>query len=330
MGPALHGGQHSLNGNDKKMAFLFPGQGSQYVGMAKDLFEEFSSVSDLFGQASEILKYDLAEACFNGPEETLKQTSHTQPAIFVHSFALDMILKENFLKPSCAAGHSLGEYTALASAGVLGFDAALRAIARRSAVMQEDLERQPGAMAAIIGLKYDEVIGALSGAEGIVVPANYNTPDQTVISGEKNAVDAAAARLKEAGARKVMPLAVAGAYHSPLMANSGEIMRGYISQMRFGDFDFPVYSNVSGEPVADSGAFEKLLSDQILSPVMWYPILQNMYRDGVRRFVEIGPGKVLQGTVKRSLEDPEIEILGVDTLDDLDQFMNQYARTETE
>ncbi len=319
-----------MNGNEKKTAFLFPGQGSQYVGMARDLFEEFSSVREIFAEASEILKCDLAEVCFQGPEEKLKQTSFTQPAIFTHSFVIDMILKENFFKPSCAAGHSLGEYTALVSSGTLNFELALKAIARRSTVMQEDCEKQPGTMAAVIGLGYDDLIGALSGADGIVVPANYNSPDQIVISGEKNAVDTAGLKLKEAGARRVMPLTVAGAYHSPLMAGSAEIMREYISQMNFGQFEFPVYSNVGAEPVSDGEAFKALLSQQILSPVLWYPTMQNMYRDGIRRFVEIGPGRVLQGMVKRSFEDPEIEILGVDTLDELDQFMNQYARMATE
>jgi [acyl-carrier-protein] S-malonyltransferase len=311
------------------MAFLFPGQGSQYVGMAKDLFEEFDSVREVFGQAAEILKYDLADVCFGGPEEKLKQTIFTQPAIFVHSHVLDMILKENFFKPSCAAGHSLGEYTALVSAGALGFDSSLRAIAKRSNAMNEDCEKQPGAMAAILGMTYDQIIEVLSSVEGNVVPANYNSPDQIVISGEKGAVDTACARLKEAGAKRALPLAVAGAYHSSLMSNSAETMREYISQMQFNAFNFPVYSDVASEPVVDGETFKDLLSRQILSPVMWYPIMQNMYRDGVRRFVEIGPGKALQGMVKRSFDDPEIEIIGVDSLDELDQFMDQYARSET-
>jgi [acyl-carrier-protein] S-malonyltransferase len=319
-----------LNGNDKKMAFIFPGQGSQYVGMAKDLYEEFSSVREVFEEASEILKFDLADACFSGSEEKLKQTVFTQPAIFVHSFALEMVLKENFVKPSCAAGHSLGEYTALVASGALRFDLALSAIARRSAAMQEDCNNNPGAMAAILGLGYDDIVNKIKEINGIVVPANYNSPDQTVIAGDKIAVDSACTKLKEAGAKRAILLPVSGAYHSPLMARSAEIMNAYITGMNFERFEYSVYSNVSGEPVSDGIAFKDLLSRQILSPVLWYPILQNMYRDGIRRFVEIGPGKVLQGTVKRSLDDPEITILGVDTLDDLDHFMNQYARSESE
>jgi [acyl-carrier-protein] S-malonyltransferase len=312
------------------MAFVFPGQGSQYVGMAKDLFEEFSSVRDIFAAASEILKYDLAEVCFSGPEEKLKQTMCTQPAIFAHSLALDMVLKENFVKPACAAGHSLGEYTALVSSGAFTFDQGLAAVARRSAAMQDDCDTNPGAMAAILGMTYDDIVNTLKGIEGLVVPANYNAPDQTVIAGDRSAVDAACIRLKEAGAKRAITLPVSGAYHTPLMARSSEVMDAYIAEMNFGAFANPVYSNVSAEPVSDPAAFKSLLSRQILSPVLWYPILQNMYRDGVRRFVEIGPGKVLQGTIKRSLDDPEIEILGVDTLDNLDHFMNQYARMEDE
>jgi len=276
------------------------------------------------------LKYDLADACFNGPEEKLKQTAFTQPAIFAHSYALDMVLKENFVKPACAAGHSLGEYTALVSSGALKFEAALSAVARRSAAMQDDCDSSPGAMAAIIGLPYEDIIERVKNVQGIVVPANYNSPDQTVIAGEKAAVESACALLKESGAKRAILLPVSGAYHSPLMARSSEIMSDYIASLDLMKFEFPVYSNVSGDPASDGDSFKVLLSRQILSPVAWYPILRNMYRNGVRRFVEIGPGKVLQGTVKRSLDDPEIEILGVDTLDDLDHFMNQYARMEAE
>jgi [acyl-carrier-protein] S-malonyltransferase len=312
------------------MAFIFPGQGSQYVGMARDLFEEFSSVRENFEKASDILKYDLAETCFNGPEDKLKLTIYTQPAIFVHSCSLEIVLKENFFRPISGAGHSLGEYSAIVSSGAINLDDALMAIARRSSAMQEDCDKNPGAMAAIIGLEYDKIVELLKSIQGIVVPANYNSPDQIVIAGEQGAVDIACNMLKDAGAKRALPLPVAGAYHSPLMTRSSDIMKDYISGLHFGNFDYPVYTNVSAEPVLDSEAYKDILSRQILSPVQWYPTLQNMYRDGIRRFVEIGPGKVLQGTVKRSLSDPEIEILGIDTLDDLDKFMNEFARMETE
>ena len=314
----------------KNTAFIFPGQGSQYIGMARDLFEEFSSVKEMFENASDILKVDLADVCFTGPEEKLRQTIYTQPAIFVHSCALQMILKENYVIAMAAAGHSLGEYTALVVARALTFETALAAIAKRGAAMQADCDTTSGAMAAIIGLKYDDVAEIIREVNGVVVSANYNSPDQVVISGEKTAVDSACSKLKEVGAKRTVPLVVAGAYHSPLMENSAEMMREYIMQMNFGAFDFPVYPNVSAEPALAGEKYKELLSRQILSPVLWYPTMLNMYRDGARCFVEIGPGKVLQGLVKRSLDDADIEILGVDTLDDLDAFMNQYARAEAE
>jgi len=185
-------------------------------------------------------------------------------------------------------------------------------------------------MAAILGLKYSDVVDNIKGIAGVVVAANHNSPDQIVISGEQAAIDAACVELKEAGAKRAMILPVSGAYHSPLMKYSSEVMTEYLSNLDFGQFHFPVYSNVGAEPVTDSNEFKNLLSRQILSPVLWYPTLQNMYLDDIRLFVEVGPGKVLQGTVKRSLEAEDVEIVGVDSLDDLDAFINEYSKAEAE
>ncbi len=315
-----------MSGKMKKIAFLFPGQASQYVGMAKDIADEFFSVDEMFEIASNILGYELDEVCYEGPEDKLKQTIYTQPAVFVHSCAVDMLLKENYIVASAAAGHSLGEYSALVSAGALTFEEALKAIARRSAAMQEDCDRTPGTMAAVMGLTFDEVKNGIDGVEGIVVTANYNGKDQIVIAGEKNAVEAACEKLKAAGAKRAILLQVSGAYHSPLMEYSSNLMKEVISDMQFDNFAYPVYANVNAEPLSDIESYRPLLSSQISSPVLWYPTIQNMYRDGIRRFVEVGPGKVLQGLAKRSFDDPEVEIFGVDTLDDLDKFIEQFPR----
>jgi [acyl-carrier-protein] S-malonyltransferase len=308
----------------KKTAFLFPGQASQYVGMAKDLYGAFKSVRTLFEKASSVMGFDLADVCFNGPEDKLKQTAYTQPAVFVHSCALDMILRENGVVGQAGAGHSLGEYSALVSAGALSFDAALQAIARRSSAMQRDCDEHPGTMAAVMGLEYEHVELILRGISGIVVPANFNSPGQVVIAGEVDAVNDACAELKEAGAKRAIRIPVGGAYHSPLMGRSSKVMAEFIDNgMEFGNFGFPVYTNAGAEPVSEGSEFKRHLIKQISSPVLWYPTIRNLYRDGIRNFVEIGPGRVLQGLVKRSLKDPEIEISGVDTLEEIDRLLSE-------
>lgn len=310
----------------RKTALLFPGQASQYVGMARDLFDEFESVRALFGKASDILGYDLADVCFSGPEEKLKQTAFTQPAVFVHSSAIDSILKQHGISPDGAAGHSLGEYSALVSAGGLSFDSAIKAIALRSSSMQRDCEDHPGTMAAIMGMDFDVVKEVLERIEGVVVPANYNSPGQVVIAGEVEAVDTACDQLKKSGAKRAMRIAVGGAYHSTLMDNSAATMRNYIlNNLELSPFSFPVYSNVTGQGVGGPEEFRLLLSKQISSPVLWYPSLGNMYKDGYRCFVEIGPGKVLQGLARKSINDSESEIVGIDTLDQLEAFISEKA-----
>lgn len=310
----------------KKTAFLYPGQASQYVGMARELYNDYDDVKGLFKKASDILEYDLADVCFNGPEEKLKQTAFTQPAVFVHSCAIDLSLKNEGVTPDAAAGHSLGEYSALVSSGALDFESGIKAVTIRSRAMQEDCDNHPGIMAAIMGLDYDDVVEILKKVEGVVVPANYNSPGQVVIAGEVDAVNKACNLLKGAGAKRAMPIPVGGAYHTSLMDNASVRMRDFImEEINLSPFRFPVYSNVSAEPVDDPERCKTLLADQISSPVLWYPILQNMYRDGIRRFIEIGPGKVLQGLVKRSLNFDDIELSGVDNLENLIDFLKENA-----
>jgi len=307
-----------------KIAFIFPGQASQYVGMAGDIYDEFDQVKELFEKASNILEYDLADVCFNGPEEKLTRTAYTQPAVFAHSCAMNSMLREYGFAPQAAAGHSLGEYSALVCAGAMSFESAMRAIAIRSKAMQQDCNDNPGTMAAVLGLDLERIEAVLKGISGIVVPANLNSPGQVVIAGETAAVNDACERLKEAGAKRAMPIPVGGAYHSPLMNNSSKIVARYINEeLAISDFDCPVYSNVSACSISDPAEYKSLLSRQISSPVLWYPIVENMYRDGVRSFVEIGPGKVLQGLVKKTLKDGDAEIIGVDTLEQFDNFLKE-------
>jgi len=314
----------------KNTAFLFPGQASQYVGMARGLYDNYEAVRELFAAASDILEYDLADACFNGPEEKLKQTAYTQPAVFVHSCAINLILEKEGMTPGAAAGHSLGEYSALVSSGALDLSSGIKAVAIRSRAMQEDCDNNPGTMAAIMGLDYEKVVELLKSAPGTVVPANYNSPGQVVIAGEIEAVNKACEILKENGAKRALPIPVGGAYHSPLMDNSSKKMRVLITDdMEFSQFEFPVYSNVSAEPIDSPEKYKPLLADQISSPVLWYPIMRNMYRDGIRNFVEIGPGKVLQGLVKRSLSGDDVIIKGIDDFDSLVAYLKEYVEVKS-
>jgi [acyl-carrier-protein] S-malonyltransferase len=308
-----------------KIALLFPGQGSQYVGMAKDLYEARSEVKELYSSAEKILDFDLAKICFEGPAEILVQTKYTQPAIFTHSVALWMLVKDQEFKPTYTAGHSLGEYSALVAAGALSFEDGLRAVKNRSQLMQEACDRNRGTMAAIIGLSKEQVWSICQEASnyGIIQPANFNGIDQIAISGEVKAVDRGIKLALEMGAKRAIPLEVAGAYHSELMRPAQEKFKSVIEGIEVKIPSVPVVANVNAEPVSDPSQIKKLLTDQITMPVLWHQSSERMYREGVRCFVEIGPGKVLQGLLKRSFKD--VRGLGIDKFADIDKFTEMIA-----
>lgn len=297
-------------------AFLFPGQASQYVGMGKDLYNEFEIAKEYFDRADEVLELDLKSTCFEGPEEKLIRTEYTQPAIFIHSVIVNEILADSGIKPAMAAGHSLGEYSALVAAGVFDFEAGLKAVKLRSQLMQKCCDSYPGTMAASVGLTFNQVKEAIAGIDG-VTPANYNAPDQVAITGTIEGVEQACINLKEAGAKRAVRLAVGGAYHSPLMAEARNELTEYIASMEFGNFNFPVVANVTGKPINNADEMRKLLSEQITSPVLWYPTLETLYKEGIRDYWEIGPGRVLQGLLKRSFKGREYNSSGMNKVDDL-------------
>lgn len=278
-------------------AFIFPGQGAQFVGMGKDLYEGSPLAKELFDKANDILGFSITEIMFNGTAEDLKQTKVTQPAIFLHSAIMGKTL--NDFKPDMVAGHSLGELSALVANGTLSFEDGLKLVSRRALAMQAACEAIPGTMAAILGLDDAVVEEVCSGIDGVVVPANYNCPGQLVISGEINAINQACELLKEKGARRALVLPVGGAFHSPLMEPAGEELAAAIEQTIFNKPICPVYQNVSTTAVSEPAEIKKNLIAQLTAPVKWTQSVQNMVGDGAETFTELGPGKVLQGLVKK-------------------------------
>ncbi|MBI5021610.1 MAG: ACP S-malonyltransferase [Ignavibacteriales bacterium] len=298
-----------------KIAYIFPGQGSQYVGMGKDLFEKNESAKAIFKTADKILGIGLSDICFEGPEEVLRQTMNTQPAIFLHSMVLFHLIGNQNI--SMVAGHSLGEYSALVAAGSLSFEDGLRLVRLRGELMQKAGIENKGTMAAIVGLEPDTVANICTHASvaGIVQCANFNSPGQIVISGSIGGVQKAVELSKENGAKMAKELVVSGAFHSPLMQSAREGLMAALQETNIEDAQIPVYTNVTAQPVRSSVEIRKMLGEQLTSAVRWQESISNMIKDGAEKFIEIGPGKVLQGLVKRIA--PNIDVKGVDKLDDI-------------
>ena len=279
-------------------AYIFPGQGAQFVGMGLDLYEKSAEAKALFEAANGILGFSITDIMFSGTDEDLKQTKVTQPAIFLHSVILSKVLGKNFA-PQMVAGHSLGEFSALVANEALSFEDGLQLVAKRATAMQKACELQPGTMAAVLGLDDSKVEELCATVDGIVTPANYNCPGQLVISGELKAVEAACEKMKEAGAKRALVLPVGGAFHSVLMKPAEEELATAIEQTTFHKPLCPVYQNVTTTAVSNEANIKKNLIKQLTAPVKWTQSVQQMIADGATEFIEVGPGKVLQGLVKK-------------------------------
>lgn len=286
-------------------AFVFPGQGAQYVGMGKPLFEKSPEAKKLFTQANEILGFAITDVMFEGPEEAQRQTKVTQPAVFLHSVILARLFS-NF-KPDMVAGHSLGEFSALVASGALSFEDGLRLVSARAMAMQAACELEPSTMAAIIGLPDEKVEEICNGISEIVVPANFNCPGQLVISGSMKGVELACEALKAAGAKRALPLKVGGAFHSPLMEPARQKLAEAIEKTQFNKPLCPIYQNVDAKPHTDPAEIKANLVKQLTSPVRWTQIVRAMVADGAKAFVELGPGNVLQGLIKKTEPTAEVE-----------------------
>jgi len=280
-------------------AFVFPGQGAQFPGMGKDLCDRFPLAKEMFEKASEILGFRITDMMFEGTEDDLKQTNVTQPAIFLHSVVLARVLGDGF-KPDMTAGHSLGEFSALVAANALSFEDGLRLVAARAHAMQKACEAEPSAMAAVIGLDDRVVEEACAGIDEVVVPANYNSPGQIVISGSIKGIDLATEKLKKLGAKRALKLMVGGAFHSPLMNPAKEELAKAIENTSINRPRCPVYQNVTAMPVTEPSIIKENLVAQLTAPVRWTQTVLNMIRDGAVSFTEVGPGNVLQGLVRKA------------------------------
>jgi len=281
-----------------KKAYVFPGQGAQFIGMGKDLYDHSPVAKDMFEKANEILGFRITDIMFDGTAEELKQTKVTQPAIFLHSTILATVLGDSFT-PTAVAGHSLGEFSALVASKVLDFENGLKLVSQRANAMQKACEAQPSTMAAVLGLEDAVVENVCNEIDGVVVAANYNCPGQLVVSGEIDAIEKACEILKEKGARRALVLPVGGAFHSPLMEPAREDLAKAIENTTFNTPVCPVYQNVKASGVTDANEIKENLISQLTAPVKWTQTMIQMIEDGIESFTEVGPGKVLQGLVKK-------------------------------
>jgi [acyl-carrier-protein] S-malonyltransferase len=291
-------------------AYVFPGQGAQYIGMGADLYEKSAKAKELFKKANSILKFKITDVMFEGTEDDLKHTNITQPAIFLHSVILARVLGDDF-KPDMVAGHSLGEFSALVANKTLSFEDGLKLVSKRASAMQKACELEPSTMAAIIGLEDDVVEKICDNIKNVVVPANYNCTGQLVISGSVSGIEEAVEELSKAGAKRAMILKVGGAFHSPLMEPAAVELAEAINSTKFQRGICPIYQNVTGQSVVDPEIIKKNLIAQLTSPVRWTRTMQNMLADGAKKIIEVGPGNVLQGLFKKVDRNIETESAGI-------------------
>jgi [acyl-carrier-protein] S-malonyltransferase len=301
----------------KKYCFIFPGQGSQYVGMGKDLYDKYLYAKEIYDQAETIINLPIKKLSFEGPDTELRNTNNTQPAILIHSMVCFEILKNRNIKPTLACGHSLGEYSALYSAGVIDFESVLKLVKQRGELMFSEGLKKPGAMAAIIGLADNDVIELCKNSSGVVVPANFNAPGQIVVSGEPSAVKAVCDQAMIKGALKAMMLPVSGAFHSPLLRESAESYKNYLQTFEFNRPKFPIIPNRTGAATSELSEIRQALEEQLINPVLWTKTITSAINLGYLDFIEVGPGRVLAGLVKRIV--PNANVVSIGKIDDLEK-----------